>query len=316
MAETADRMIKGVCAALLLQSLVIGGLLLVVADQVAHTRVERLGGVNIWGYRGPVLTQKRADEIRLAVVGGDLAFSWGVAATQTLAQSIRDYVAFSIDVPRGSRAVTAVTLGAIGLPPSGYASWIERFGSLRPDVLVIVPDPIGHLPGPSAFLPARSSAAFRAFGYSPILPLVLQERGAMRHSLVSRLAGAALERADGLFRSESVGNTTPLAGPAYLAAVGSAIRAAVGTAPAGVVVVTPVDAAAGSIDRDGVKALVASTFAGSSVQVVDLGGDPAMRVAGLRLDGFNFSAAGYAAAGQEIAPAVISLLTMRGLGPR
>jgi len=307
---------KGVYAALLLQSVVIACLLLVVADQVAHTRVERLGGVNIWGYRGPVLTQKRANEIRLAVVGGDLAFSWGVAATQTLAQSIRDYVAFSIDMPRGSRTVTAVTLGSLGLPPSGYASWIERFGSLRPDVLVIVPDPIGHVPNSSAFLPARGSAAFRAFGYSPILPLVLQERGVMRHSPVSRLAGAALARADGLFRHESAGETMPLAGPAYLAAVGSAIRAAIGIAPAGVVVVTPVDAAAGSIDRNGVEALVGSTFVGSAVEVVDLSDDPAMRVPGLRLDGFNFSAAGYAAAGQEIAPAVISLLTRRGLGPR
>jgi hypothetical protein len=300
---------RNVLAALLVESIVIAGLLTIVADQVAHTRVERLGGVNVWGYRGPVLTQKRPRELRLAVVGGDLAFGWGLAASQALAQAVRDEVAFTVDSPRGTRVVRAVTLGAIGLPRADYASWIRRYASLQPDVLLIVVDPKSHALAAPGYLPARRSVAFRRFGYSPILPLVLDERAAIRHSAVSRLAGRALAYADGLLTSTAATDETPLDDRAFLSAIERAIRAGLETAPAGVVVVTVPDARDESVDRQGVKDLVALTFAAAPVRVVDLGDDPAMRGDGLRLDGFNFSAAGQSVAARDIAPAVLGLLS-------
>jgi hypothetical protein len=67
---------------------------------------------------------------------------------------------------------------------------------LRPDVICIVVDPIGHVLVQSAFLPARHSRAFAMFGYSPILPLVLQEKGTLVHSPLLRLAGDTLAAAD------------------------------------------------------------------------------------------------------------------------
>jgi hypothetical protein len=304
-----------VWAALLVQSIVIGGLLLVVADQVAHTRVERLGGVNIWGYRGPVLTQKRANETRLAVVGGDLAFSRGVAASQTLAQAIRDQVSFTLDQPRGSRTVTAVTLAALGLAPSEYASWIERHAALQPDVIVVVADPVRHELVDASYLPARRSAIFKRFGYSPILPLVLRERSAIHHSTPSRWAGDTLASVDALFSADHSHGAT-VSGPSYLVAIESTIRAGLRAAPAGVVVVTPADAATDSLDRKGVKDLVASTFGAAPVRLVDLGHDPTLREDGLRLDGFNFSTAGYAAVAHDVAPAVLNLLAARESGAR
>jgi hypothetical protein len=293
----------------LVEGLVIAALLTVVADQVAHTRVERLGGVNIWGYRGPVLHQKKSSEIRLAVVGGDLAFGWGVAASEALAPAIREFVALRIPHSRRpDRVVTAATLGAQGLPPSDYASWIDHYAPLGPDIICIVTDPAGHALVHSQFLPARRSAFFRMFGYSEILPLVIREKGERLHSAPVRLAGRALARIDRIFTAAESADRTPDDGPAYLAALEASIRMAVRTAQAGVVVVTPPDAESTSFDRQGVKDLVATTFADAPVRVVDLASDPATRSAALRLNGFDFSAGGHAAAANAIAPVVAGLL--------
>src|SRR5205814_2324782 len=90
-------MSKRITAALLVEALVIAGLLTLALDMKAHSRVERLGGVNIWGYRGPVMHRKASNEIRMAAAGGDLAFGWGVAASETLAATVRQFVALSTD---------------------------------------------------------------------------------------------------------------------------------------------------------------------------------------------------------------------------
>src|SRR5260370_23838182 len=132
-------MTRRVLVALCAETVILGGILLVGLDVFAHRRVEQLGGVNVWGYRGPVMRQKQSNEIRLGVVGGDLAFGWGVAASEPLAPSIRQLVALQIDKPRRPLTmVTALNLGAQGLAPSEYARWITHFAYLRPDVLCVV----------------------------------------------------------------------------------------------------------------------------------------------------------------------------------
>src|SRR5207249_4908315 len=78
-----------IAAALVIEMVVIAALWTIALDLLAHKRVERLGGVNLWGYRGPVMPHRRPNEIRIAVVGGDVAFGWGVAASETLAPTVR-----------------------------------------------------------------------------------------------------------------------------------------------------------------------------------------------------------------------------------
>ena len=52
---------------------------LLAADLYFHHRVERFAGVNIWGYRGPRVSRKKAPgEHRLVVIGGSTAFGYGV----------------------------------------------------------------------------------------------------------------------------------------------------------------------------------------------------------------------------------------------
>jgi len=303
-------MSKALMLALAIETVILGALLTVAADQIAHTHVEKLGGVNIWGYRGSVLHQKRQNEVRIAVTGGDLAFGWGVAASETLAPSVRDLVRVRLDLPgRDARLVTGVTTAARGLAPKSYASWIDHYAYLRPDVICLVPDPISHVPGGPAFLPDRRSIVFRTFGYSPILPLVLQEKSTFAHSALLGLAGRLLDGTDGLLGDDSseAGGVANIA--AYTTAIDAAVRAGLRSATAGVVVVL-----APANDNRAVMERLASSIVGERVRVVDLGADPRMLDAGLRLDGFNFSTGGHAVAAENVAPAVRELVEQAGLG--
>jgi hypothetical protein len=297
-------MTRGVFAALAVETVMLAFLLTIVADQIAHTHVEKLGGVNVWGYRGPVLHQKKANEVRIVVTGGDLAFGWGVAASEAMAPSVRELVSRRVDRPgQPDRRVTGVTAAAQGLAPAAYASWIDRFAYLRPDVICIVVDPIGHVFVQSAFLPARRSRA-SMFGYSPILPLVLQEKGTLVHSSLLRLAGDTLAAADAaLGVRENRDAAAIVQGTDYTSSIDAAVRAGLRSSTGGVVVVL-----SPSSDNRRVKAEMASSFAGERVRLVDLGDDPRMLATTLRLDGFNFSAAGHSVAAENVAPAVLELI--------
>lgn len=287
-------MSRGLAAALGVEAVLLAVIGLVALDIRAHKRVESLGGVNMWGYRGPVLHHKQPNEVRIAVVGGDLAFGWGVAAEETMAAYLRRLVNLDLDRARGAtRIVTAVNLGAQGLAAAEYGSWIERFAHLEPDVICIVPDPARHPLSEGRFLPDRRSLVFEAFGYSPILPLVLQERGALGHSQAMSTAGRLLAAAD--IRSTAEPMPRQDARDRLRSAVATAMKAA----PMGVVVVMPPDAE--PADRAAIGAAL-------GVQVVDLGGVPALRGDVLRLDHFHLSAGGHSRAAEAIAPAVLQLI--------
>ncbi len=298
-------MTRGVCAALAVETVMLAFLLTIAADQIAHSHVEKLGGVNVWGYRGTVLHQKKGNEVRIVVTGGDLAFGWGVAASEAMAPSVRELVSRRVDRPgQPDRRVTGVTAAAQGLAPAAYASWIDRFAYLRPDVICIVVDPIGHVLVQSAFLPARRSLAFAMFGYSPILPLVLQEKATLVHSSLLRLAGNTLAAADaalGVRENRDAAAIVPSTD--YTSSIDAAVRAGLRSSTSGVVVVL-----SPSSDNRRVKVEMASSFAGERVRLVDLGDDPRMLAATLRLDGFNFSAAGHSVAAENVAPAVLELI--------
>jgi hypothetical protein len=70
------------------QLIIFAVLATVAADLVAHKRVELLGGVNIWGYRGPVAHQRQPNELRLVFVGGTRAFGWGEPASGTTVAAV------------------------------------------------------------------------------------------------------------------------------------------------------------------------------------------------------------------------------------
>src|SRR5262249_53381222 len=180
-AAAMSRTLRVVFAA---EALVAAAIAIVALDLRAHFHVQDLGGVNAWGYRGPVMPHKLPNEVRIAVAGGDLAFGWGVAAVETLPYFVRRIVALDLDHGATPIPVTAGTLSARGLEDSDFADWIGRFAALQPDVVCVLADPPSHPGGDARYLPNRRSWFFQRFGYSPILPLVAAEKAAAQQSRV------------------------------------------------------------------------------------------------------------------------------------
>ena len=302
-----------VAAVLAAEALALAAALLLVADFRAHRQSELLGGVNIWGYRGPVVPQKGADEIRIAVQGGDLAFGWGVAASETLAPNLRMHAAVALD--RSGRArhrVTAVNLGAMGLPPSGYAAHLERHRDLRPDVICVYADPARAGHGTSV-LPRGDSAISAATGYVPMLPLVLVDKGRSMHSAAVEQAGRLLESIDRTMYGLLFDRGRVRQDASYTDAIEAAVRAALGIA-SGVVVVAPPYSGTDedATSHSALVAMVGSTFHDDPrVRFVDLAAIPELTAGSIRLDGVNFSAGGHARVAQHVAPAVIDLVQAR-----
>jgi hypothetical protein len=294
-------MTKALVVTLGLEAAALAVIALLALDMRAHKRVELLGGVNVWGYRGPVLNQKRANEIRIAVVGGDLAFGWGVAAAETLPMFVRRLVLIELDRPGSPiRLITGVNLGAQGLAPSEYATWIEHFAYLRPDIICLLPDPDEHQMRDGRFLPDRRSLAFTTFGYSPILPLTVQEKSIVTHSSLLRGAGALLASADAA--ASVTGRVEP---QSLRLTLESATKTAERVATMGVVIVLPP-----ASDARGIV-----PAAGARVRLVDLSKVDGMSD-GLTLDRFHFSVGGHSRAADAVAPAVLELVHAAEAGSR
>ena len=119
------------------EALVIGALFVVALDIRAHTRVEELGGVNIWGYRGDVASAKRADETRVLALGGSTTFGYGLPWDQSWPYYLNE----RIGVDRRTRGYkTPVSVVNLGIP----ADTARTFG-----------DEAGYCPGPPE-LPAAT----------------------------------------------------------------------------------------------------------------------------------------------------------------
>jgi hypothetical protein len=304
---------NALAAALAVQACAAGALALVALDIRAHHRVEQLGGVNVWGYRGPVLRQKQPAEVRIAVAGGDLAFGWGLAADQTIVSELRRLVMLDTDQRgRPLHPITGVNIAAQGLRPEEYGSWIERFGYLRPDVVCIVADPRTYRSRRTLPLPDRRSALFARFGYAPILPLVMEEKGSIVRSrllaVVAR-AGRAVDHALAPdVHADGAATSSVVSTMAHVDALERSVRAAAVYA-AVVLIAPPYDSDMEVGDHRAIAAMMATRFGRDArVRYVDLAETPGLDDDALRLNGFDLSSAGIARAAESVAPPVIALV--------
>jgi hypothetical protein len=285
-------MTRGLAIAIALQAALFSGLGLVVLDMRAHTRVEELGGVNVWGYRGTELGRKQPHHLRIVAFGADLAFGWGLKPAETLASYAGRLVSLELNRPgQRSRPVTATVAAARGMRLDDYAAWIRRFSVLQPDIICLLPDEADHQLAAGRFLPDRDSRIFAATGYSPILPLVLREKGERVHSRLLITAARVLDAAD-------VQAPRPKTSRDTAEALRSALAAAGDIATIGVVLVLP----------PRWTGTVPEWPAIGRFRLVRLADDPEMTSADLRLDGYHFSANGHSRAGTLAAPAMLDLI--------
>jgi lysophospholipase L1-like esterase len=168
-----------IVAALLAASLCAA--VLVAADVYLHARVQDVAGVNVWGYRGPVIGRKRPDEIRIVALGGSTTFGFGLFANE----SWPFYLGELLNSESAAGRYRVVNLGAPGQGAYGFAFDLADYAYLHYDLAVLY-EGYNDLGRPMAFDPTpgvvnhylwrRQSPVYLLTGYFPILPLVFREK--------------------------------------------------------------------------------------------------------------------------------------------
>ena len=326
--------VKRLAVFLAIEAMVIAMLLTLALDMRAHTRVEELGGLNVWGYRGPVARHRQANEVRVAIVGGTRAFGWGEPAS-ALPSLLRQIVMLTTDRPgEPLRPVVVINLGRLGALPDTYPATLERYAYLHED-FVCVYDDLGER---GAEFTAHPSEVFELTGYRPALPLVLREKGMVWRfgdvasgyasaaapmppatSVIRRLSGRVLMTAGGALAaadrtaaeamarriSRSTEDETPAAyADQMLAAVQSAHQHARGV----VLVLSPAETPRQAERRNALTGRLREGGSTPWLRIVDLGADRSLAGAAMRIDGWNYSSAGLTRSAGLIAPALVELI--------
>jgi hypothetical protein len=150
----------------------LGGLL--AADAFLHTRFQRTGGINIWGYRGRIVHGKEAGERRIAVLGGSSAYGYGVSASEALPARLES------KLNGGDHPTSVVNLGYNNEGAYSFRFTLADYLYLDYDAAVLYEgynDLMGNA-GLNLSVFRHESPVFRVTGYLPILPLVFREKAA------------------------------------------------------------------------------------------------------------------------------------------
>jgi hypothetical protein len=139
--------------------------------------VEARSGLNIWGYRGAVVKQKTASEIRVVVLGGSTAF--GQAWAGSIPLFLQDYLNNPhLRKDAGYTPVGPISVVNLATPydrPPSFQQTLRDFESLQYDVVCLY---LGHddaLPrGAVESGWRRQSFVFRISGYLPLLPSLVR----------------------------------------------------------------------------------------------------------------------------------------------
>ena len=190
--------------------LMVGGLL--GADLYLHHRFEKVAGLNIRGYRGPVLRKPQPGEQRVAVLGGSTAFGYGVAPEESfpavLERNLNDRRRTARQGP-----VRIVNLGGNAQGAYAFLPTLKDYDTLGYDIVLLYEgyNDLGKFP--NTFLFRYTSPVYRLTGYYPIFPLIFKEKAmSLRYggdidaaywgkktvfhpTLAARMTAAALEAA-------------------------------------------------------------------------------------------------------------------------
>jgi len=146
-------------------------LALLAVDVYLHNKYERMASVNIWGYRGPTVGNKRPDETRVVVLGGSSAFGygpqWDGAFPYLLEQRLRD---------AGHGSYSVVNLAYNNESAYSFRYTLEDYEYLDFDIAILYEgyNDLSEIRQYQVF--RRQSAIFRLTGYLPIAPMILREK--------------------------------------------------------------------------------------------------------------------------------------------
>jgi lysophospholipase L1-like esterase len=323
-------------------------------DVYLHHRVQYLGGVNVWGYRGDVVGRKKPGETRIVVLGGSTAFGYGLPWNQSWPYYLEQKIA------SGRRLPGPVTVVNLGIPTDSartFVATLNDYEYLHADVamfyegyndlgLDVSPAKNTTNPAVSHYLAWRhQSPIFRWTGYFPIFPLVLNEKASLllhgrvgpvegdvvfRPDLATRATaeamkeaadiGVAVERRLGRLTNTTAGkSTTEEAGcgrwSQYCGAVQEAVEHALAHRRLAVVITQPYISDLHIEQQRALADMMRRRFGGEPrVKYVDLGRLIDLRDQTIAYDGIHLVAGGNERIAGALASEVVELI--RAQGPR
>ena len=174
MASASRKLWLGLCVSLFVTVALFVTVLAV--DVYLHHRHEMNAGLNIWGYRGPVLDDKQDGERRIAVVGGSTAFGYGVtwpdAFPALLEQKLND-------VSQSGAMYTAANLAYNNEGAYSYKYTLRDYAYLDYDLAILYTGYNDISTDENRQVHRHESPVFTLTGYMPIFPLIFSEKAMM-----------------------------------------------------------------------------------------------------------------------------------------
>lgn len=302
-------------------------------DLYLHYKFARTGGFNIWGYRGAVVGKKAPGEQRLVMLGGSVAFGYGVTSTQTIPY----YLEQRLNDPPAARRTSVVNLGWNSEGAYSFQFTLPAYEYLNYDASILYSGYNDLLD--DNFLAFRHrSALFRLAGYLPILPIVpIREwlhidnlsdtmrdgHVVFRPGLADRYTAEATDTALRITKAieQQLGRLTPEGTPApavapdcttfahYCGAVMTAVQYEVGRGKHVFVVTEPFISPKHIEQQAAVSHMLATTFPGDArVHYVNMGRSVNLGDRSLSYDGMHLTDAGNARLAAALAPKIRKVL--------
>jgi hypothetical protein len=144
-------------------------------DVYLHGRYQRSAGFNVWGYRGPSVGRKKANEYRVVVLGGSAAYGYGVTFDEAMPAQLEQLLRKRTPSP----AFTVVNLGYNNEGAYSFRATLDDYAWLHYDLALLYEgynDMSDARPNTQVF--RHESPVFRLTGYMPIFPIIFKEKAA------------------------------------------------------------------------------------------------------------------------------------------
>jgi hypothetical protein len=154
-------------------------LALLAVDVYLHGKFEKSAGFNVWGYRGPAVGRKAADEYRVIVLGGSSAYGYGTNWDEAIPAALeRQFAGRSVGP---FHRVRVINLAYNNEGAYSFQFTLRDYAYLNYDLACLYEgynDLIGDPRGPNLAVFRHDSPVFRLTGYLPIFPMIFNEKAA------------------------------------------------------------------------------------------------------------------------------------------
>jgi hypothetical protein len=151
-------------------TLVLTTAVVIAGDVYLHYKYADSYGLNIWGYRGPVIGDKQPNERRLVVLGESTAFGYGVPWNEAIPVYLEAALRSGSPAP-----VSVVNLAYNNEGAHSYKFTLRDYEYLDYDAVIFYSG-YNNLGGPNTSVFRHTSAIFRTTGYMPLFPIIAREK--------------------------------------------------------------------------------------------------------------------------------------------